>query len=70
MAYVQTTYTVIESEGQVRVMVNLTRPDFDILDETVRVETFNDETSIYIPPGAVLASKYHCVHLCLLMYIC
>ena len=62
MAYVQTTYTVIESEGQVRVMVNLTHPDFDILEETVRVESFNDENSIYIPAAAVLASEYHCVH--------
>ena len=68
VAYIQTSYTVIESEGQVRVMVNLTRPDFDILEETVRVESFNDENSVYIPAGAVLASEYHCVHLCLLTF--
>ena len=70
VAYVQTAYTVIESEGQVEVCVNLTRPDFDILEETVRVESFNDENSVYIPPGAVLASEYYCVHLCLYTYIC
>ena len=58
VAYVQTTYTVFESEGQVEVCVNLTRPDFDILDVTVRVESINDENSVYIPPGAVLASEF------------
>ena len=58
VAYVQTTYTVIENEGSVEVCVNLTFPDF-IADETVRVESFNDPTSVYIPPGAVLASKLH-----------
>ena len=57
VAFVQTTYTVIESEGQVQVCVNLTRPMIDILEETVLVETFNDESSIYIPPNAVLASE-------------
>ena len=62
MAYVQTTYTVIESEGQVEVCVNLTHPDLDILEETVRVESFNDENSVYIPPGAVLASELPCAH--------
>ena len=56
-AYVETTYTVIESEGQVEVCVNLTHPEFDILDQTVRVESFNDESSIYIPADAVLASE-------------
>ena len=48
-----------------RVIVDLTRPDFDILDEIVRVESINDENSVYIPLGAVLASEYHCVH-----YVC
>ena len=70
VAYVQTIYTAIESEVQVEVCVNLTRPDFDILEDTLRVESFNDENSVYIPPGAVLASEYHCVHLCLYTYIC
>ena len=57
MAYVQTVYTVNETVGQVEVCVNLTRPDFDILDETVRVEAFNDEGSVYIPSGGILASE-------------
>ena len=50
-------YTVIEREGQVEVCVNLTQPMIDILEETVKVEVFNNESSIYIPMDAVLASK-------------
>ena len=57
VAFVETTYTVIESEGQVEVCVNLTQPMIDILEETVRVEVFNNESSIYIPTDAVLASE-------------
>ena len=68
VAYVETTYTVIESEGQVQVCVNLTRPDIDILDETVRVESFNDQNSVYIPAKAVLASELSlCLYSCLLI---
>ena len=52
----ETTYTVIESEGQVEVCVNLTRPHQDILDETVRVNVFNNENSMYIPDEAEIAS--------------
>ena len=55
VAYVQTTYTVTESEGQVEVCVNLTHSEIDLLGETVRVEVFNDRT--YIPPNAILASE-------------
>ena len=36
--------------------VNLTRPHLDILDETVRVNVFNNESSVYIPDGAIIAS--------------
>ena len=39
------------------VCVSLTRPELDILDETVRVRVINDEGSIYIPPGVRLASE-------------
>ena len=56
VAYVQTTYTVLESEGHVDVCVNLSFPEMDILDETLRVEAVYDVDSAYIPPGAVLAS--------------
>ena len=64
VAYVQTIYTVFESEGQVEVCVNLTRPDFDILEETVRVESFNNESSVYIPADAVLASESQSITSC------
>ena len=57
VAFVETVYTVMESESQVEVCVNLTRPPQDILDETVRVNVFNNETSVYIPDGAKMASK-------------
>ena len=50
------------------VCVNLTRPDLDIFEETVHVESFNDENSVYIPPGAVLASESLCVYACLLTF--
>ena len=61
----KTTYTVDESVGSVSVCVNLTRPEVDILDETVHVVVIDYPTSVYIPPGATLASKpshlYHTV---------
>ena len=53
----ETVYTVLESEGHVEICVNLTRPEMDILDETIRVNSYNNESSVYIPPNAVLASK-------------
>ena len=36
---------------------NLTRPETDILDETLNVFVIDYPTSVYIPPGAPLASK-------------
>ena len=56
VAFVETVYTVIESELMVEVCVNLTQPPFDILDNTVRVNVFDNESSVYIPPGTILAS--------------
>ena len=56
VAFVETVYTVIESELMVEVCVNLTRPEIDILEETVRVNVFNNESSVYIPDGAEIAS--------------
>ena len=49
-------YTVIESDGPVEVCVNLARPPRDILDNTVLVNVFKNESSVYIPGGAILAS--------------
>ena len=61
----KTTYTVDETVGSVSVCVNLTRPEVDILDDTVNVVVIDYPTSVYIPPGATLASKsshlYHTV---------
>ena len=57
VGFVETIYTVDESEGAVNICVNLTQPTFDILDETVNVFVIDDSSSIYIPPGAPLASE-------------
>ena len=56
MAFVKTTYNVSESEGQVEVCVNLTYSPADILNEAVHVNVFNNESSVYIPDAAVIAS--------------
>ena len=53
----ETTYTVDESVGAVNVCVNLTQPLFDILDERVNVYVIDYSRSVYIPPGAPLASE-------------
>ena len=52
----QTIYTVIEDEGPVRVCVNLTKPELDIEDEMVFVESLDFPSSVYIPVNATLAS--------------
>ena len=57
VGFVETTYTVDESVGAVEVCVNLTRPLFDILDERVNVYVIDYSSSVYIPPGAPLASE-------------
>ena len=61
----KTTYTVDESVGSVSVCVNLTRPEVDILDDTVNVDVIDYPSSVYVSPGATLASKpsnlYHSV---------
>ena len=57
VALVKTTYTVDESVGSVSVCVNLTRPQVDILDETVNVFVIDYPSSVYIPPCAPLASE-------------
>ena len=53
----ETVYTVSESVGSVEVCVNLTRPQFDILDEFVTVEVYGYLSSDYIPVNATLASE-------------
>ena len=53
----ETTYTVDESVGAVNVCVNLTQPMIDILEERVNVFVIDYPSSVYIPPGAPLASE-------------
>ena len=57
VSFVETAYTVDESVGAVSVCVNLTEPQLDIFDETVRVYIIDNSSSVYIPAGAPLASK-------------
>ena len=57
VAFVETSYNVFENVGTVEVCVNLTEPQIDILSEEVYVMVFNNESSVYIPAGGVLASK-------------
>ena len=57
VSFVETVYTVVERDEMVEVCVNLTMPDADIFENTVNVEVFVDDNSIYIPPNARIASK-------------
>ena len=57
VAFVETSYIVFENVGTVKVCVNLTEPQIDILSEEVYVMVFNDPNSVYIPAGGILASK-------------
>lgn len=57
VAFVRTVYTVLESMGSVEVCVNLTRPEIDILEETVRVEVYDFRNSVNIPADGALASE-------------
>ena len=57
VAFVETSYTASESVGAVSVCVSLIHPVTDILEETVNVFVIDDSSSIYIPPGAQLASE-------------
>ena len=59
VAFVETTYAVMESDGQVKVCINLTHTTLDVLDGSIRVELYNNQSSIYIPPNAELASEFH-----------
>ena len=53
----KTVYEVVESDGRVEMCVILTQPDTDILDNSVNVEVFVDDDSIYIPRNSRRASK-------------
>ena len=55
-AFVETMYTVLESEGQVEVCVHVTSPE-DLYDGVIYVEVYDFSSSIYIPSNAELAGK-------------
>ena len=57
VSFVETVYTVVESDERVEVCVNLTQPNTDIFHNSVNVEVFVDENSIYIPRNSNIASK-------------
>ena len=57
VAFVETMYTIGESAGSVNVCVNLTRPQTDILDETVNVFVTDFPMSEYINTSFPLASE-------------
>ena len=57
VAFVETTYTVTECDGQVKVCVNLTQPQTDILDEVIHLDVSTSDISSYIPSDSMLASK-------------
>ena len=46
VAFVKTTYSIIENEGQVEVCVNLTQPQSDILEDTVHVAVYRDDSAV------------------------
>ena len=64
IGFLKTAYTVIESEGQVEVCVNLTCPSEYVFDFTVLVESYNNEKSVYNLTNAVIVSEssLHTLH--------
>ena len=50
-------YEVVESDGSVEVCVILTQPDHNILNNSVNVEVFVNDDSVYIPSNVNIASK-------------
>ena len=57
VGFTKTTYTVIESDGQVEVCVSVSSPEEDIGDEMVLVEIINNDDSGSIPIDVAAASK-------------
>ena len=48
---------MVERDESVEVCVILTQPGYDILENSVNVEIFVDDDSIYIPINSNIASK-------------
>ena len=61
VSFDKTLYFVNENDGSVEICVNLTAPDYDIFENEVRVEVFENDTvkrNEYIPDDAILASEF------------
>ena len=56
MSFEETVYEVVERDERVEVCVVLTQPH-DIFENSVNVEIFVDDDSIYIPINSNIASK-------------
>ena len=57
MSFEETVYEVVERDERVELCVILTQPGYDILENSVNVEIFVDDDSIYIPINSNIASK-------------
>ena len=73
VGFVETTYTVIEGDGQVEVCVHLIHPEGDIGNERVLVSVFDNTGPLSIPADVATASKlallltqYNCYFACIL----
>ena len=61
VSFDKTLYSVNENDGSIEICVNLTTPDYDIFENEVRVEVFENDTvkrNQYIPADAILASEF------------
>ena len=56
----------MESDERVEVCVILTEPDHDIFANSVNVEVFVDDDSIYIPNNVNIASKLNNCFVCII----
>ena len=57
VSFEETVYEVVERNEIVEVCLNLTQPDYDILDNSINIEVFVDDYSISIPSNVYRASK-------------
>ena len=57
VSFEKTVYEVVERNERVEVCVILTQPDYDIIDNSVNVEVYVEDDSMYIPSNANIASK-------------
>ena len=58
VSFEETVYEVVEHDGRVEMCVILTQPDTEIFENSVNVEVFVDDDSIYSPRNSHMASKF------------